>query len=379
MRLFCLLAALLGCVLGARAQEDYVLRMTPQGRDSLAVEWQHNVDSRNWVQQLWHNGFHINDPDVRYPKFARFCVSVYNWGDRTFNSYDPEYVVGTGKNWKLYAKNSVWGCGYMMLYDNQKPFQLRTNVYSDLGAHLSFMAVSIGRDFNTGKIFGRKYDRASWDFGFTCSRFAASVQSRNTNGGMRIIRFGDYKNGKRLNIPFEDISVDMFQADAYYFLNNKKYSQAAAYCFSKYQIKSAGSPIVGFSYSHHRYEMDFGSLPMPMQKVLEDKEPYYLFNHDDYNLMLGYGYNFVFKPKVWLLNITVLPEIGYKHSKMRRDDDPAKSLLSTNLKGMFSIVYNHRALFVSAQLNATGYVNYSSRYTYFTATGTGWIFAGLRF
>lgn len=27
----------------------------------------------NWVQQLWQTGFHINDPRIRYPRFANFC------------------------------------------------------------------------------------------------------------------------------------------------------------------------------------------------------------------------------------------------------------------------------------------------------------------
>ena len=58
-----------------------------------------------WIKQLFANGFHINDPSVAYPRFPRFLLNVYNWGDRTFNGYDPEYVVSTGKNWKVLAKS----------------------------------------------------------------------------------------------------------------------------------------------------------------------------------------------------------------------------------------------------------------------------------
>ena len=65
---------------------------------------------KNWVSQLFANGFRINDPGINYPKFARFCLKVYNWGDKTFNSYDPCYVVGSGKNWKFYGKSYAWAC-----------------------------------------------------------------------------------------------------------------------------------------------------------------------------------------------------------------------------------------------------------------------------
>ena len=53
-----------------------------------------NVGCTYWIKQIINNGFHIHDPAICYPKFPRFCLEVYNWGDRTFNSYDNNYVVG---------------------------------------------------------------------------------------------------------------------------------------------------------------------------------------------------------------------------------------------------------------------------------------------
>ena len=54
-----------------------------------------------WYKQVIKSGFHIHDPRINYPRFPRFLLNVYDWGDRTFNSYDPDYVVGSGKNWKV--------------------------------------------------------------------------------------------------------------------------------------------------------------------------------------------------------------------------------------------------------------------------------------
>ncbi|MDE5923592.1 MAG: hypothetical protein K2G79_08915 [Muribaculum sp.] len=46
-------------------------------------KWGPDYYQQNWVKQLFANGFRINDPGINYPKFMRFCLNVYNWGDKT--------------------------------------------------------------------------------------------------------------------------------------------------------------------------------------------------------------------------------------------------------------------------------------------------------
>lgn len=331
-----------------------------------------------WVTQLIRSGFHINDPAIRYPKFAKWCVGVYNWGNRLFNTYDSVYVVGTGKNWKFNAKPDVWGRGYMMYFDNKEQLQMRSDLYSDLGVYLSFMAVSVGSSFSSN-IFGASGSRHRWDFSFTCSRIAASFTYQQTDGGSHIIKFGNYQDGQRIYYPFDDLSVRELQADAYYFWNNKRYAQAAAYCFSKYQLRSAGSWMLGLCYHQQRLSMDFSSLPPEMLECLPNLERQYLFRNSDYTIVGGYGYNFVIEPRKWLVNLTLLPGVGYKNSSENRSDNHFMTYLSTNLVGMGSLVYNHRALYASLQVKGAAYVNYSTNYTFTTATGIATAFIGVRF
>ncbi|MDE6165619.1 MAG: DUF4421 family protein, partial [Muribaculaceae bacterium] len=114
----------------------------------------------NWVNQLWQTGFHINDPRISYPRFPKFCLKVYNWGDRVFNHYDPAYVRSTGKNWKLTldATGSMQSYGYLFDLPGQKTgegkIRVRSNIGYDAGVHLSFMAVSIGYTWNMNKLTG---------------------------------------------------------------------------------------------------------------------------------------------------------------------------------------------------------------------------------
>ncbi|MDE6490326.1 MAG: DUF4421 domain-containing protein, partial [Muribaculaceae bacterium] len=100
--------------------------------------------SGNWIKQLVANNFRINDPSIRYPKFPKFCVDVYNWGNRTFNTYDTTYVVGTGKNWKAYMKSYNWADSYMLVFSRDSRLKMVSDIYSDIGPSICFMAVSLG-------------------------------------------------------------------------------------------------------------------------------------------------------------------------------------------------------------------------------------------
>lgn len=58
-------------------------------------------DGTYWWRAMKHGKVDVTGKTIHYPKFLRFAWKTYKWGDRTFNSYDSAYVVGTGKNWKL--------------------------------------------------------------------------------------------------------------------------------------------------------------------------------------------------------------------------------------------------------------------------------------
>ena len=44
------------------------------------------------------------DSIAEWGRFPRFCVDVYHWGDKFFNSYDSTYVVGTGYKFNVKLK-----------------------------------------------------------------------------------------------------------------------------------------------------------------------------------------------------------------------------------------------------------------------------------
>ena len=48
------------------------------------------------------------DSVATWGKFPKFCIDVYRWGDRTFNTYDSAYVVGTGKKFNVKLRMDSW-------------------------------------------------------------------------------------------------------------------------------------------------------------------------------------------------------------------------------------------------------------------------------
>ena len=129
----------------------------------------------------------------------------------------------------------MWMRTYIMQLADHSTIHITSRLYDDLGIHLSFMAVSVGYSFNLNSFMGDDTRRNRFDFNFTCSRFALNYWKQGVNGGAIIRKFGDYQGGHHLNYKFSDIDVDDSHLDLYYFFNNQQYSQAAAYCFSKYQ------------------------------------------------------------------------------------------------------------------------------------------------
>lgn len=303
-----------------------------------------------WINRIKARDFSMQDTAIIYPRFVRFCVDVYNWADRFFNTYDPEYVESTGKKWKLMVKSSNWTDSYATTFGGTHVDML-SDVYSTFGPTIAFMAVSYSYEANLNQLFTHQpVHQKRFDFNFNTALFTADIYYRRNRGGTIIRRFGDYKNSKGrpwLHHRFPDLQLESYGIDFYYFFNHKRYSQGAAYNFAKYQRRSQGSFITGISVSHQHVDVDFSKLPGAMLTTLPEGFPLrYTYAYNDYCLLLGYGFNWVLG-RHWLYNITGLPSLGWKHTT-RSCTDPCRDIFSVNLKGKTSFTYNMHQFFLGA-------------------------------
>lgn len=338
----------------------------------------------NWVQQLYQCNFRINDPRIRYPKFPNFCRKVYNWGDKTFNRYDSLYVKGTGLNWKAYYNITNWHQSYAYIIGNN-PIVLKTNFNSEIGVNLTFMAVNIGYTWNLNRLFSNSNNQSKqFNFSFTCALFSAEILKWNITGDTFLTKFGQYKNpdGSNLDIPIDDMTHDAIDIKAYYFFNNKRFSAGAAYNYSKYQLKSTGSWILGVNIGRHKISMDFSGLPEDMLADIPEFRQTYKFNYIDYAILGGYSYNAVM-PHNWIYNITMTPSVGYKRTSLRSDviskHNDNRNMISINYHGKMALTYNHRKMFLSAIIRFDGGCYFDRDYTFFNLMNNATFNMGIRF
>lgn len=322
-------------------------------------------DGTYWWRAMKHGKVDLTGKTIHYPKFLRFAWRVYKWGDKTFNSYDTSYVVSTGKNWKLIYKSNIWSDNYRgePSVENMH-VDMRSKLAANMGLQLSFMAVSVGYTLGiTNLINGEKVSNKV-DFSFTCARFAAEAYYME-NRGTVTVRVRGRTDGEKWNATLREFGGfhrKAYGMRAYYFFNNRRYAQAAAYCFSKYQKRSAGSFIAGICLQHRDMGINMEEFPpFVLDQIPPGQEmPHFLYN--DYCLMAGYGYNWVLGTK-WLLNLTVAPYVGYRHLLATQNVDRA-SAWSVNMRVRMGAIYNHKKYFVGLQ-NYGDFHRYKSEKNYF--------------
>ena len=352
-------------------------RIKQRINDKLNEPYDTTRDKGYWWRALKHGKVDFNDSTMGYPRFVKFCWNTYKWGDRTFNSYDSAYVQSTGKNWKLVLKSENWVDSYIGRYLKNVNFIMNSNMVSNVGVSLSFMAVSVGYSMNVSNLLHGGNISNKAEFSFTCARFAADAYY--------------WENSNKTNVTYTNKKVDDDQhkfkqsginrkaagLTAYYFFNNRRYAQAAAYCFSKIQKRSAGSWLAGISLQHFDMKFDVEQMSeeariyIPTQSVA----PHILYN--DYCVLFGYGYNWVLGRK-WLMNITMTPYLGYRHNNYQSNGNMASDF-SLNMRGRTAVVYNHELCFVGFQGFADHHRYKTNNSRLVNSTIDFMVLAGIRF
>ena len=353
-------------------------------RDSIdAIPWDTTRDNKYWQRAMMNSewGF-FTDKTVKLPPLLNLARKAYFFYTKAFNDYDTSYVAGIDKDWKLMIINNDWldSYGGIIADKNMKVF-MNSNVSSSMGIHFSYMGIGYTYMFDLDNVFGGDPTKHSkWDISFETSRFSFEAYKSRNDGKVNIQRFGDYRNGRDPGVSFMGLSRKSSGFDLYYFFNNRKYSQAAAYSYSKIQKRSAGSFILGFLLSNQDVKVDFSDLPDDMKVFLpgnEEDKYHYHYHYRVYSLMFCYAYNWVFR-RNWLFNITVAPSLGLNHSY---DDsvDGYRNMPSFDMRGRIGLVRNSHKFFYGLQLIFDAHLYHSKKHNFFNSVEDLTINAGFRF
>lgn len=345
---------------------------------TLIISENDALESRNWWQLLKKGKLNIADTTVKYPKFLGFCVKVYNWADKTFNSYDTDYVVGTGRRWKARVVSDNWVDSYYLNIGKNMPIRMMSDIYCNAGAYVQYMAVSVGYSLDMSNVIGNKpSNHKKLEFNFNCARFNIEGHYWENTGGTFIRTFGDFNNGHLIKKEFPGVFQKTIGINGYFFFNNRKFAMGAAYNFSKFQKRSAGSAIIGFNYNNLDITMDLSQIPVELKPYLNINPHRYKFHYNSYCLMSGYSFNWVLNPHL-LFNISAFPGLGYTHA-YEDSTEKGAGLFAITLKGQSSLTYNLGDFFVCAVAKLDGNWYNSSSFSLFSSVENAQLSVGVRF
>ena len=340
-----------------------------------------DVDEKNaWKKRILRRGWNINDTTIQYPAALDFGFRTYRWLNHALNYYDTAYVVNpgktSGKKWKIMLKNNNWldfYSGHLMKWNNS--VQLNSRVTSLFGFQICGMGLSFTYMINARDLLAGKFIRnRRLQFSFTTSRiFVETFYRKNDESSVFLHRLGEWRG----DYVFTGLKREGYGLDAYYIFNHTHYSQAAAYCFSKYQKRSSGSLLAGIYLSHQDVVLDMTTLSEELKQYLPDSETDYRFRYRDLGFMIGYGYSWVFHHG-WLYNITFVPSIGYRHS-FPNSIEGKKSLLSTNLNCRMALVRTAGNFFYAFNFNHEGHWYTSANHSFYNSYNDFDLTAGFRF
>lgn len=335
-------------------------------------------DSTNWWYMFKRGKLSLRDPYIHWPRGTNWLINVIRSVDHVFNAQDTTYITGTGYRFKAYLTTENWFDSYAMRLGKGLPMTLRSDLTSTLGLYVNAVGISLGYSVDMTHTFaGRKQVCKKWELGADTELFTINFHRYSNNYGSFVRSFGNVNYGHPIHMEMAGMRMKNIGADLYFYINNKRYSRAAAYSFSKIQKKSAGSIIVGLQYTNLDLNIDLSTLPSALKPMLPDIPQTYRFHYSDYAFIVGYGYNFALG-KNFLLNLTGTPSIGW-NTCYPDSSEGSGNLVSLNVKGSFSLVWNSGRFFAGIKGRADGHWYRSFKYSVFDSllTFTGQF--GVRF
>lgn len=259
--------------------------------------------------------------DLKYDNQTNPFKKFFNRSVEWFNATDTNYIQPNKYNLTMMLEQSTWFEHYRLSGTGENGNQLlgfAPKVNTKLGVYFGWRWIFLGYSFDLASLFKKEREkpRTEMVFNLYSAKFGVDLYYRKTGSNFRITTCKNFDNAEKyIGTNFNGFNSKIKGLNAYYIFNSEKYSYPAAYSQSTNQKKSCGSLMAGFAFSQHDITFDQSKLP---QEIKDQIRPSLNFNklaYTDFNLSLGYGYNWVFA-KNCLLNISLLPAIGYKKARI---------------------------------------------------------------
>ena len=307
---------------------------------------------------------------------------------KQINAIDTNYISPNLYNLAFMLEHSTWYEHYQLGTNQNNLIQklnFSPNLGTKMGIYFGWRWIFLGYTFDVEDLFGEnknKPKKKEMSLNIYSSKFGMDLYYRKTGSDFKLRSQEGFNLDEQIkNIQFDGLQSNIIGLNAYWIFNHKKFSYPAAYSQSTNQRKSAGSFMAGFSYSRHKILFNHNKLPGPMKENLNPQLQFNKIKYSDYSLGFGYGYNWVFA-KNWVSNLSLLPGIGFKKSKI--DDNDFKDEhwikdINFNLITRAGVVYNNSKYFAGASLVMHTYDYRKPNLSVTNSFGTLRIYAGFNF
>jgi hypothetical protein len=307
---------------------------------------------------------------------------------KELNAIDTTYISPNLYNLAFMLEHSTWYEHYRIGNNSRNENQslnFSPSLGTKLGIYFGWRWIFLGYTFDIEDLFGgnkNKPKKKEMSLNLYSSKFGVDLYYRKTGSDFKLRSYEGFHPDGRINeVSFDGLQSNIMGLNAYWIFNHKKFSYPAVYSQSTNQRRSAGSFMAGFSYSRHKISFDHSKLP---DILINQLNPSLKFNHikySDYSFGFGYGYNWVFA-KNWVSNLSLLPGIGYKKSKIDDQDFHSESWIKDinfDLITRAGIVYNDSKYFVGASIVLHTYDYRKPSLAVTNSFGTLRIYAGFNF
>lgn len=204
----------------------------------------------------------------------------------------------------------------------------------------------------------------------------------------KVSGFDSYEAKHLHNVSIPGLSTYLKSLNIYYVFNHKRFSFPAAYSQSTQQRRSAGSFILGFTYTKQKLHFDHTQLP---SYLLYNSEGYPIVNdglkvsyieYRNYSLSSGYSYNWVFA-KNMLGNLTLTPTVGYNVNRGEKLEVDLQMFsfkrLNIDFISRASVVWNTGKFYAGASAIAHTYSYKKSEFSIRNSLFSAQVYAGVNF
>lgn len=324
-------------------------------------------------------------------KFLKTSKNIFNKAVDWFNATDTTYILPNKYNLTFMLEQSTWFEHYRLGISGENGNQVlgfAPKVNTKLGLYFGWRWIFLGYSFDLSSLFKKEREKTRTEmvFNLYSAKFGLDLYYRKSGNNFKITSYKNFNLSEDyVGTNFSGFQSSIKGLNAYYIFKSDKYSYPAAYSQSTNQKKSCGSFMAGFAYSQHQLTFDQSKLPQEIQEQINPSSSFRKLNYTDYNLSFGYGYNWVFA-KNCLLNLSLLPAIGYKKARINDMQDTEDfswtkwvNDINFDLITRAGITWNNTKYYVGATFILHTYDYRKDKFSMTNSFGSLKIYAGFNF